>query len=81
MITTCKRLETGNEVYARVHTSDAEVVRGLKLPTGTVECRFKEKPTGTDKRAARRWVETQLEQTGILKKRPELAAKIKYVWL
>lgn len=81
MVTTCKRLSSGNEVYARFHTSDEEAVRGKKYPAGTVECRMKREPTPADKRDAKAWVESQIEATGILKKYPELAKKIKYVWL
>lgn len=80
MITTCKQLESGNEVYARLHTSGTEKVRGKQYPPGTVECTFTTTPTAADKLAAKAWVDSQIELTGILRKRPELADKIKFVW-
>ena len=80
MITTCKQLRDGQELYARFHTNDEEPVRGEKHPAGTVECKFTEKPTKDDKDAAQEWVEKQFEATGILVKRPELKGKIKFHW-
>ena len=80
MITTCKRLPSGNELYARFHTSDAEVVRGEKHPEGVVECSFSKKPTKKDKEDGEFWVLDQIAQSGILTKRPDLAKKVKFVY-
>lgn len=80
MITTCKRFESGNELYARFHTSNEEVVRGKRYAPGTVECTFTIPPSYADKKAAKAWVNAQIEATNILVKYPHLQGKVTFVW-